>query len=1005
MDIQGVTVEDELWGALRLCQQESIKTAFSYLSKPKSEKSCLLSLPTGAGKSGVVATTSHFTEKKKILVLCHRRAICDQLFREIKKDFFEKIQPDHSLVLKDVSNQVDDTSADGIYVSTFQKLQTMSAEEFEVLKNNIDLLMVDEGHSEPSPVWSHISRRLEAYKIIITATPYRNDLFQFDIASGLSYIFTFKKALSDGVLREPIFSTINENQVVQAVSQRLREQKGTICIVKCNTGEEVRRYYDILSQTFRTLAIHNSFKEKDTEGLKSSVPRKVAEQDWQVLVHQRKLDEGVDIPHAKTLILTYPVSSGRELVQTIGRVVRIYKDFIPRVIEIGTSSNKKLWENYRKFDKSISDRISAEKFLNSLNTASLIDSYLEAFPAYSYFSSSFRKKFNLKEFDPVNSFNIPLASVCFIKKRNEFSLPAMMDEMYWEYTKEGDLVERRENCCGAEILLSVSFNNSKLLKDELFFQPSFEVFLVKEFDDIVAIYDSRSQKYSYRKELCLGAAVNVDELLKMASREDRTRTKEAHTIAITSAETKPAGLSMKGDDLEKTITDQSHSTYAFTTLKVDNIGQDDKRKSSYYLGMGSGRISDQKVRNFTLPELMDWIDDAYEVMSSTSAIKSNFLSSFSKPVYEVPTNDPIAILFDFSYHETDIEITVGADQYSIAPGFQYIEYNAGVDLIGSGHRYFLVYDEKDERLKFEGDESIICSQNQESWLEVLNRIRIKALYPDGLTYVDGNFFRVTLPSQMDGKISETKLGGALLPLDELSSINLSEKDSDNVQSDGFGESSIFYLIDQLKTVSDPGFSPDNCGPFYQYISNVDLIFCSDMGVEHSDFVLSSSDKLVFVHVKCGSSGNPESAAGSIAEVGGQAIKNIEHVISQNFDLKPGNHTNLLSHWPTVNSSPYLQERIRLYERQRFDNSKDDQQLRNQKTEAVLRHIAEQRRSSAVKKEIWVVVGNGFSKKHFVQQFDDESQAAPTSLQAYQLLDSWMSTAAGLDVEMKFFVSL
>jgi hypothetical protein len=490
----------------------------------------------------------------------------------------------------------------------------------------------------------------------------------------------------------------------------------------------------------------------------------------------------------------------------------------------------------------------------------------------------------------------------------------------------------------------------------------------------------------------------------MASREDRTRTKEAHTIAITSAEIKPAGISMKGDDLEKTTTDQSHSTYAFTTLKVDNIGRDDKRKSSYYLGMGSGRISDQKVRNFSLPELMDWINDAHEVMSSTSAIKSSFLSSFSKPVYEIPNSDPVSILFDFSHLETDLEIIVDTIQYSVEPGFQYAEYDGGVDLMGSGHRYLVLYDEEDKRLKFEGDESIICPQYQESWLNVLNGIRIKALYSNGLTYVDGNFFRVTLPSQMDGNISETKLGGALLPLSELSSANLSEKDSDNVQSDEFGEDSIFYLIDQLKVVSDSGFSPDNCGPFYQYISNVDLILCSDMGIEHSDFVLSSPDKLVFIHVKCGSSENPQSAAGSIAEVGGQAIKNIEHVISHNFDLKPGNHTNLLSHWPTVNSNLYLQERIRLYEKQRFDNPQDDQQLRDLKIAEVLQHIADRRRSAAVKKEIWIVVGNGFSKEHFVQQFDGGNRAAPTSLQAYQLLDSWMSTAAGLDVEMKFFIS-
>ena len=106
----------------------------------------------------------------------------------------------------------------------------------------------------------------------------------------------------------------------------------------------------------------------------------------------------------------------------------------------------------------------------------------------------------------------------------------------------------------------------------------------------------------------------------------------------------------------------------------------------------------------------------------------------------------------------------------------------------------------------------------------------------------------------------------------------------------------------------------------------------------------------------------------------------------------------------MNSNPYLQERVRLYKKQRFENRRDDQQLRDQKITEVLQLIANRRRSSAIKKEIWIVVGNGFSKAHFVQQFDDGNRAASTSLQAYQLLDSWMSTAAGLDVEIKFFIS-
>jgi superfamily II DNA or RNA helicase len=1000
----GVTISNSLWSAFRECQKAGIKTALKYLYEPRTKTSCLLSLPTGAGKSGVIAAVSHFTKKKKILVLCDRRAVCDQLYREIRNDFFEKLQPGHNLVLKDVFAKIDDTSKDGIYVSTFQKLQSMSAGELGRLKNEIDLLIVDEGHSEPSPVWSQLSRNLDAHKIIITATPYRNDLFQFDIDADLSYIFTFGEAVEDEVLEEPLFSVINEQEVIDIVTERFRDQPDTICIVKCNTAAEVLRYYTLLSQSFETLALHQTFKNSDDENLKTAVPRKIADQGWKVLVHQRMLDVGVDIPNAKTLILTYKVSSGRELVQTVGRVVRLYQEYKPLVAEIATNSNEKLWNNYRKFDQSLANQQSAKKFLRSLKTAALIDSYLEAFPSYSYFDSSFKKKFNLKEFNPESSLNIPLASVCFVKKGEGFSLPVMLDEMNWEYTRKGDLVERRENCCGAEILLSVSFNNSKLLKDELFFQPSFEVLLVKEFENVVAIYDSRSQKYSLNKELSLGAAVDVDKMLRMASREERTRTKEAHTMAITNANSKPSGVSMKGDDLENTVTNQSHATYTFTTLKVDNVNRYDERRSSYYLGMGSGRVSDQKDRNYSLPELVSWIDDVNTVMNSTGSIKSRFLSSFAKPVYEIPNDDPISILFDFSDLDADLEINTETEQYSIAPGFRYIEYNGSIDLLESGHQFIVTYDEKNERLKFEGDEGLMCPLLGHSWLERLNSTKIQVLYSSGLSYVEGNFYRLTLPSEIAGDISETKLGGSVVSLEALGAEGLSEKDEDNVTRDEFSRSSIFSLIDRLRHVSIPDFAANHCGPFYNYIPDVDLILCTDMGVEHSDFVLSSPDKLVFVHIKCGRTRNPGSAAGSIAEVGGQAIKNIQHVVSQNVYLAPPNLANLRSHWPRVNSNPYLQERVRLFEKQRFENVDDDGQLRSQKVDEVLRKIAERRKSSAIRKEIWVVVGNGFSKTHFINQFVEGGAPAPTSLQAYQFLDSWMATASSMNVEIKFFTS-
>ncbi|HGT8105741.1 TPA: helicase-related protein, partial [Escherichia coli] len=134
-----------------------------------------------------------------------------------------------------------------------------------------------------------------------------------------------------------------------------------------------------------------------------NVPSNLSESPYKILIHQRMLDEGIDLPNAKLLILTYSVRSGKELVQTMGRVVRWYKDKSPLVIDYNECTNVDLWENYQEFDNYLTDKTSLRKFINTLNTASLVEKYLDAFPEISYFDATYKKKFDFKTFNPFTS--------------------------------------------------------------------------------------------------------------------------------------------------------------------------------------------------------------------------------------------------------------------------------------------------------------------------------------------------------------------------------------------------------------------------------------------------------------------------------------------------------------------------------------------------------------------------------------------------------------------------
>jgi superfamily II DNA or RNA helicase len=1016
MKIKGFEVDQHLWDALRQGQKSSITTALSFLRKPEATKSCLLSMPTGAGKTGVITVVSHISSQRRVLVVSHRRAVREQLFDQIKERFFDKVAPGRELRRKAV-NSFDGTPLErGIYVTTFQKLASLMPDVLEAVKKSVDLLIVDEGHSEPSPVWSQVARELDAKKIVVTATPYRNDLFAFDIDPGSSHVYTFDEAVKQGDLVSPQFEQINRDHLVARVQELFERFPKAKCIVKCRTFKDIEAYYELFSGHFKTLAIHEQFTGTKSEAKRASVPSDLAKSDWKIIVHQHKLDEGVDIPQARVLILTYTVGSGRELVQAIGRVVRKYDGLPSFIIECQGAANRAMWSNYLDFDAYLATPAKRTAFLQSLDTAALLRKYLEAFPDISYFESSFRKKFELKTIEVETSLKIPLASVCFIRKANEFSLAVMTDRLLWDSTRDGELVDARYDVQGMNVILSICFKNSRFLDEHLFFEPSLEVTILKDFDDFIAVFDSRGRDFSEETDYKLSTAIDVNALLTLAAREETTRTKETHVSAISTNARRPERTSMSGSNLEYVGYNQGNSAYAITTVKVDNVDAVGERKSSYYLGVGSGRVSDQMRRNFSLAELDIWMQDVAEVIQKPPASRSALLRSYAKPIKSRPTTAPVSAVLDLSDFPHPIRLSHDDKEVKIENNFIYSKYDDGFIFIHDARelKFELQFNEKghaalsceaDVRYDLEGYIIPGCDQ-QGSFTDLISEhVPLKLLYADGTSYFDGHFYQVMLPVEEGFELSQSKLGGAIIEIPELIGEGLSEKEEGGVSGDAFGPHSIFFQIDKLKAVGIPGSTVRDHGPFFTHIANLDLMLCADMGTEPADFILSSPDKLVFVHVKCGGAQHrPESSAGALAEVGGQAIKNLEILTTMRRDLKPGNWPIMPNHWPKPAAVPALYERIRLVDGKRFLNDGQVEEVRKSKLHNIWNTIADRRASPAVSKEIWMIVGNAFSRSHFETQLRRGRAAASESLQAFQLIDSWQSTAANNDVALKIFVS-
>ena len=988
---------------LRRCQRDAIAAAEAYLASNYDGKASLLCLPTGAGKTGIIAMVSQSRASGTTLVLSPRVAVCEQLKIEIGGRFFEQrgLRPKR---LCAVSNLDDAEYPDAVVVETFQKFAVMSEEDRNKALAPFDLVIVDEGHSEPAPIWGRIVRSMKCRKIIMTATPYRNDLFQFDIGKS-NYAYTFKQALGDSIVVEPSFLEITPSRVVKEVVSWLRKNPNLKCIVKCEEFSDVARYLHAFKATkFGVAAFHERFALQPEPGGFVSVPTGLDASDQRIFVHQHKLDEGVDLPSAKLLVLSYPVGNGRELVQSLGRIVRTHGASKPLVLDCFPKNNQQLWKNYREFDSYISSAAGWGQFERSLDSATLIEAYLDAFPKLSYFEENFRETFRFDDFDPDKHLELPLVSFCFIQKNKKFAVAAFMDTLAANLRAKGELVKVYRSAFGPHVLLSVTFKNSRFLSKQIFFEPRIEVVVVQEAGNAIGIYDSRDVTHSARGRLGSGAPLSVERLLNLASLDKRRRTKEARSIAISTALKRPNAVSLQGADLNQILPSQSNQSYALSMAKVDNINDSGERTSSYYLGIGSGRVADQKNRDLSLEEVATWVGRIDKVLSAPRTAPEGILKSYSMPVAGGIVGTPLSAAIDVD-EVADVRIRWKRRVISISPGFHYCPIKNG-KLKLEQIPLSIGYDSTTGKMAFSsGDELVIQSDVRNAGddvMEWINSLPLTVLFDKGQSYSNGKFYSVQLPTQSGFDLDQSYFAKEIRAIPELTAQGMTEKGA-TFGPTNFDPDSLFGLIDSFSKPLPAGSSRE-LQEMAGELAGCDLILCNDMGTEACDFVFSSPNKLVYVHAKCGTTIHPKSSAGALSVVGCQAVKNIEYLISKDETLSlGGNEATLDQPWSHSHGVGQVSRRLRVFRPDGQDMFLTGIAYAQLVTDA-LRTIKARRASDACQKAIWLVIANSFSRSHFVKQLKKGSSANAESLQAYQLLTSWISTASANDIDLKAFIS-
>jgi len=988
-------------------QKGAVNMVVTYL-RSKSKGAALIRMPTGTGKSGVIAVLARcFETSPNVLVVVPWYYLREQLKRDIKERFWTHIivevnsLPDKIIqsitpstietILKDTRNKK------SIFICTIQTLQDIHSKDnqaYNLLKKRISLVIVDEGHREPAPEWSKAVRELKKPTVLLTATPYRNDHKMFNVDPNYIFAYTHQDAVKEKYIREVKFHEVDfgnspEDFVDKLIAfynkiNRYKNFNGEIprVIVRCETNVDVNKIASLLiNKNQKVIAIHERFPKKGSAFHRKNVPnpQKTSAIFW---VHQYKLIEGIDDPRFRFLAIYQPFRNARALVQQIGRIIRNPKRIRNQVAYVFTHyahRQRAFWEGYRRYEKEFESNPKLYEFRQ------IFDTIVEIQPEYQYFEGDYRKKIDFKSEELYRYLRYPLSTIVY-EVRENFSLKTLKEEIEKEWNaKDLDIrkIENPDN--NTWVFIYLSYSNSPFLFGQalLEYKQGFTIFRLK--GRCLFFYDSQGNYCTWLaantsrvdpkklQRLFKGMLSRISEIslmnMDLGRHSIRRRTIHAHSIE----ETAPS------------LVDYAHfvSTCRGYTYNERN------RQLHRYVGFTRARVSDISSQRYEYEEYIKWLDSIALALNKTN---KNVLplfaryASFTKPPSD-PT--PINILIDIGGGEDMFELSERSKVKNRNLYFDDLCYDIkdGKFTLGANSQKYEVnisYDSEKNVYRLNSSELEIRyvrkSSNdriRDNLVGYLNRTQSFRIIPNtpGVIYAHSKFYRPNIP--IYGKKSEFEILNMMFPINELSDIHSEKGDKCNLK--GWEEGSLFYLIDNLGRGTE----------LNDHIGFIDILVCDDGNKEIADFIAADTRnfRVIFIHAKAFKKTKKRSAT-SFHEVCSQVVKNLE-ILHPLSTRKPPN----LEIWddPWKGNCGTVKKRIRIPY-----NKRKDARVIWDKLHKIIRYPLSV-------KDVWILLGSGFSYGEFKKQVN-KPNPLPEIVQIIYLLQSTWSSVSSVGARLKIFCS-
>lgn len=1022
---------------LRKPQVESLELTEKYFSSTESG-ACLIHMPTGSGKSGIIATICNLQFNNCTLIVTPRIALTNQIKSAVEKGFFvdilKKPANPNKKIFKDLTSDLtllDDTENydDNIYISTIQKLDWIRKNNiplYESLVREVKLVIFDEGHYEPAYSWSQTIRGFKTKKILFTATPFRNDLKPFDILDKFIYPYKYAQGVKDKYLREVEFKSEKREKDDDSFLQKVLAyykfkfgpftNKSPKIIIRCSQRSTIIRLTNKIKKDYNkteVISIHESFKSSKEKHFVSSVPINTAEHSAKIWIHQNKLLEGIDDNQFKMLAIYDDFKNDRALIQQIGRLVRVAQtseEFKAYVIDFSNGRHEKIWKNYLEFDKTLaksSFKPMSDKILEKLYNIG---------QDYEYLLDGFKKKFDFNSNQIPENIKIPLRTN-FIQKNKLFDLKNFknfISEKLEEDDKRYIYKELTFDKIKLQVYFCLNISLSPYLDDFYSINIGNDLIVFFELDNIISYFDSTGFLPIGEEDLGLEKVKESDSFKRLFNEEKDswissvslknsnlgTNSIRTHSISANSIDNTVSFL----DDKSQIVSTATGTNRKLIKKKKEtehgiedtNITQNISR----YVGLTKGRVS-QRAEWVELKDYVDWVNSIHTTMNNTHLNPKSTFKRYAKAVSIVKKTNPKHILLDIGEISEDFKLT---EELTVND----IKYHKNEHLIiedvcseviqGSSVNDFefnikvsddisvtlkLKYDSKKKTYHIFGDELDKYYEHNinaqfDTITKFLNSRQSFKIIPEepNVIYAYGEFYEVHSNFGKGFKEETFNLRDIIIPIKELDTIK-SEKGKNSTRNAGglWEQDSIFNLLDNLGKNSE----------LAKHINTPDIVVCDDMNTEMADFIYAyestTENKIIFIHAKCGS-GSLYSAT-ALQEVTSQATKNIKFLNSYN-ELPNDRIRKWNNKWKS--RKLVINKRIR----------KPD--IKGKETVERINRIIQNPNST---KEVWIVLGKTLEYKELIEAL---GKGKAEAIQATLLLHSTLQSVGTVNAKLKIFCS-